>query len=87
MAKTGGRILRIIGTAESDGAKHKVAGEPIILVGDTSDIKGTKGDTGPVGPVWTPIVDTGVTLDLGAPTGAIDLGDGNFLPVYAEDGA
>jgi hypothetical protein len=86
MAKSGGRILRIIGTAESDGAKHKVAGEPVILVGDTDNIKGTKGDTGATGPAWEPVVDTGVTLDIaGGPTGAIDLGDGNFIPVYAED--
>ena len=86
MGKTGGRILRIIGTAESDGAKHKVAGEPVILVGDTDDIKGTKGDTGDTGPAWTPSV-VEVTLDLSEPTGAIDLGSGNFLPVYAEDGS
>lgn len=84
MAKTGGRILRIIGTAESDGAKHKVAGEPVILVGDTDDIKGTKGDPGAAGPAWEPEV-VQVTLDLNTPTGAIDLGDGNYLPVYAED--
>lgn len=84
MAKRGGRVLQIIGTAESGPATGKVGGEPVILVGDTDDIKGTKGDPGATGPAWTPEV-VEVTLDMAAPTGAIDLGDGNFLPVYAED--
>jgi hypothetical protein len=87
MARTGGRVLKIIGTAESGPADGKIGGEPVILVGDTDNIKGTKGDTGSVGPAWEPEVIDSVTLDLAEPTGAIDLGDGNYLPVYAEDEA
>lgn len=95
MAKTGGRVLKIIGTAESGPADGKVGGEPVILVGDTTDIKGTKGDTGatgPAGPAWEPTVDDQVTLDIaGGPVGAIAVDDGDggtvYIPVYAEDGA
>lgn len=49
MVKTGGRVLKIIGTAESGPAEGKIGGEPVILVGDTASIKGTKGDTGAQG--------------------------------------
>ncbi|MCK9250353.1 MAG: hypothetical protein M0P31_15440 [Solirubrobacteraceae bacterium] len=87
MSKRGARILRIVGTDAPGPRPGKVGGEDVILVGDTDDLKGTKGDTGatgPAGPAWEPTVDTGVTLDLGAPVGVIEVGEGVYLPVYAE---
>ncbi|MGE4424993.1 MAG: hypothetical protein AB7G37_00910 [Solirubrobacteraceae bacterium] len=85
MAKRGARILRIVGTAAPGARRGKVGGEDVILVGDTTDIKGTKGDPGETGPAWEPEVLDTVTLDLAAPVGAIEVAEGVYLPVYAED--
>lgn len=82
MAKAGGRTLRIIGTAPSDAAAGKVAGEPVILVGDTTSLKGTQGATGAAGPVWAPTVGDVGDADGAAATGSIEVEAGVFILTY-----